>query len=585
MANPFTACPHCGQKFGVPPEKAARYNGRTIRCSACTQTFVATVQNMERASASVKPSAAVEPERDEFSLADVANEFDRMAADASAMPVLPSMPATKSVKKLASSSTPRPSAAKNNKPAASPVGRSKIIAIVAGVALLIIGGFVGYQLYLSHQRVLGLRDMARDRLGSLEPEKAGPRVSLNEARRGYATNLLQKKRAKAPVPAPPAELFNIVKYHSPAGDLSAYLTVRPKDNAKHPAIIWIVGGFGNSIGDDAWAPAGPEDDQSARAFRQAGVVTMYPSLRGGNNNPGYEECFYGEVDDVLAAAEYLAKQDFVDPDHIYLGGHSTGGTLALLAAEMPNHFRAVFSFGPVADVAGYGGELTFNTAEFKELDLRSPAKWLDSVKGTTFVFEGEKGQSNIRDVRAMMQSSRNALIAFNPVQDVDHFSILSPMTKLLASKIVADTGSAAMTISDKEINDAIAHRLDKPAAEAETVVPAGQSEKGHSVIMQLALVSKTPSAYEKKHVEQVMNQLESKLVNPDPNGPALGTLEGHEFAPGECRLFFSCPDADKLVETLMPSFYTLNWKPRFNVVKRYGAFDDPLAKEITVKVK
>ena len=32
---------------------------------------------------------------------------------------------------------------------------------------------------------------------------------------------------------------------------------------------------------------------------------MFPSLRGGNNNPGSKEGFFGEVDDVLAAADLL----------------------------------------------------------------------------------------------------------------------------------------------------------------------------------------------------------------------------------------------------------------------------------------
>ncbi len=36
---------------------------------------------------------------------------------------------------------------------------------------------------------------------------------------------------------------------------------------------------------------------------------MYPSLRGGNKNPGYIETFLGEVDDVIAAARYLAQLD------------------------------------------------------------------------------------------------------------------------------------------------------------------------------------------------------------------------------------------------------------------------------------
>ena len=65
---------------------------------------------------------------------------------------------------------------------------------------------------------------------------------------------------------------------------------------------------------------------------------MFPSLRGGNDNPGNKEGFLGEVDDVLAAADFLSKQEFVDPNRIYLGGHSTGGTLVLLVAACSNKF-------------------------------------------------------------------------------------------------------------------------------------------------------------------------------------------------------------------------------------------------------
>ena len=83
-------------------------------------------------------------------------------------------------------------------------------------------------------------------------------------------------------------------------------------------------------------PQGPLRAAITAAYRRAGIVMMYPSLRGGNDNPGRREGFLGEVDDILAAAEYLARESYVDPGRIYLGGHSTGGTLAMLAAEMPN---------------------------------------------------------------------------------------------------------------------------------------------------------------------------------------------------------------------------------------------------------
>src|SRR5262249_61852873 len=122
--------------------------------------------------------------------------------------------------------------------------------------------------------------------------------------------------------------------------------------------------------------------------RTAGILLLSPSLRGGNPTPGSQEKFYGEVDDVLAAADYLAKQPHVDPSRIYLGGHSTGGTMALLVSECSGRFRAVFSFGPADNVAGYGPEyLPFDTSNPREVELRSPGRWLAGIKTPTSVLQ------------------------------------------------------------------------------------------------------------------------------------------------------------------------------------------------------
>src|SRR5262249_54325814 len=152
-----------------------------------------------------------------------------------------------------------------------------------------------------------------------------------EARRGFATKPGGEEPAREAIPQPPPDLFQLVKYPSPAGELSAFLAPDPGDGKKHPAIVWITGGDCNSIG-DVWSPAPRENDQTPAAYRKAGIVMMFPSLRGGNDNPGRREGFFGEVDDVLAAALYLAAKPYVDPSRIYLGGHSTGGTLVMLVA-------------------------------------------------------------------------------------------------------------------------------------------------------------------------------------------------------------------------------------------------------------
>ena len=217
-----------------------------------------------------------------------------------------------------------------------------------------------------------------------------PPKTLMEARKGFSTKLIRQKRDADPMPKPPPSLFTLVKYSTSLGPMSAMLGKPRKAGVKHPAIIWITGGFpAGGIGKDAWEPCASSNDQSAKVYRQANLIMMYPALRGSFGNPGFQETLYGEVDDVLAALKYLKTVAYVDPERIYLGGHSTGGTLALLVAEATDGFRAVFSFGPAENPALYGAaNLTYNPFRANENRLRSPIHFLGGIKSPTYVIEG-----------------------------------------------------------------------------------------------------------------------------------------------------------------------------------------------------
>lgn len=285
-------------------------------------------------------------------------------------------------------------------------------------------------------------------------ENAGK--NLLQARTGFETKLTSIQRDEIAIPQPPAELFEVIQYDAPLGKNWAYLGKPENDSIKHPAIIWKFGGFSNRIGTTAWEAQPIRNDQSASAFRRRGVVMMYPSLRGGNGNPGQLEGLYGEVDDILAAADYLANQDFVDPNRIYLGGHSTGGTLVLLCAASSDQFRAVFSFGPVDDISGYGQDsLPFDISNANELLLRNPVNWIHAIKTPTFLFEGAYG--NAESLHAMQQSNRNSNLHFYTIADKDHFEVLEPVTNLLAKKVVRDTArDCNIAITEEEIKTAFA---------------------------------------------------------------------------------------------------------------------------------
>ena len=265
--------------------------------------------------------------------------------------------------------------------------------------------------------------------------------SLAVARAEFETQIVSTSAEPATRPdQPPAEL-ELIQYPSDVGPLWAYLTPDPGDGQRHPAILWITGGDNNSIG-NVWGSRDRSNDQTAQQFRNAGVVTMYPSQRGGNDNPSQREGFYGEVDDILAAADYLAALPYVDPDRIYLGGHSSGGLLALLTAESTERFHAVFSLGPVSHASHYGGDLVYcDTDDDEEMGLRSPLYWRDDIRTPTLVIEGEDG--NWDSIELLADENANPLLRFYKVRGHDHWSVIAPVLEVLAPKVAAGDAFAA----------------------------------------------------------------------------------------------------------------------------------------------
>ena len=156
---------------------------------------------------------------------------------------------------------------------------------------------------------------------------------------------------------------------------------------------------------------------------------------------------------MLSARNYLANRPDVDPNRIYLGGHSTGGTLALLVSEDTNLFRAVFSFGPVADPRDYGADdLNYDVNNNQEAGLRAPGRWLNGIKKPTFVLEGTAKKSNIGELESMRSSTTNPQVHFCPIPNKTHFSTLAPATQLIAQKILQDTGPQSnITFTDQEL--------------------------------------------------------------------------------------------------------------------------------------
>jgi hypothetical protein len=288
------------------------------------------------------------------------------------------------------------------------------------------------------------------------------KLSLKEFRSQFKTKLTGDPRGieLTEPPVPPSGTFERVKYPSKIGALWAYVTPKPESDKKLPAIVWVHGGFSSSIGESSFTKAEPTNDQSSAAFREAGIVLMIPSFRGGNNNPGKFEELYGEVDDCLAAIAYTKKLSYVDPERVYLGGHSTGGTLVLLATEVGPNVRAVFSFGPKTTVVDYGTDIVPFDLKYEsasdEWRARSPIIFMKNIQTPTFVFEG-RSSPNALDAGTIGTKALELKIPLHSyvIPWGDHFTVLRPISELIAKKIKADTGPKTnISFSGQEIMSA-----------------------------------------------------------------------------------------------------------------------------------
>ena len=154
--------------------------------------------------------------------------------------------------------------------------------------------------------------------------------NLLQARAGLQTQIVtallpNARTAIAPMPQPPAQWFVPMSYASGNLQLKAFVTPDPGGGRKLPLMVA-----------DRWGPntlgiSGPKGRLRMTRAPRPRKAGMLP-LRGGNDNPGQREYFWGEVQDVAAAIPGSAAALCRCFAHLS-GGHSTGATLALLTAS------------------------------------------------------------------------------------------------------------------------------------------------------------------------------------------------------------------------------------------------------------
>ena len=225
-----------------------------------------------------------------------------------------------------------------------------------------------------------------------------------QARAGFKTKLLRKGPAPNRwEPVKPPKGVTEVEYPSGELRLKAWVNRPADESGKRPAVLFLHGGFSFAMSD--W--------DSTQPYRDAGFVVLTPMLRGENGQPGNFTFRYDEIDDALAAAEYLSKQPYVDKDRVFLAGASAGADLALLAAMASKRFRAAASCSSVIDGANFllrqKGSL-FDASDPREVLLRWPMAFVTSFKCPVRIYYGtEEPGLQLPSLHAAAAAQRHGL--------------------------------------------------------------------------------------------------------------------------------------------------------------------------------
>ena len=115
-----------------------------------------------------------------------------------------------------------------------------------------------------------------------------------------------------------------IHYSSEGRTLKAWY--RAPTRPRTPALVYLHGGFA----------FGATDYTDLEPFLNDDWAILTPTFRGENGNPGSFEMYLGEVEDAANAIRWIASQPNVDPNRIYLFGHSSGGVIASLISLVPD---------------------------------------------------------------------------------------------------------------------------------------------------------------------------------------------------------------------------------------------------------
>ncbi len=235
--------------------------------------------------------------------------------------------------------------------------------------------------------------------------------------------------------------FRKISYRSTDGLMIPAYLFEPLTLGQYPGIIDVHGGQHGTVTSRSL--------QRTIDWVQSGYVILAPDYRGssGYSESYYKKADYGgkEIDDMIAAVDYLESLSSVREGHIGIIGGSHGGYNALMAViRYPDRFQvAVDLFGPTdlvyrltatpgenantkpADVEYFASMVGKTIDEAPELyEQRSPRYLADRIKVPLLILHGDKDQVvNVQEslwLIEALEKSGNTQFEYEIIKGANH---------------------------------------------------------------------------------------------------------------------------------------------------------------------
>lgn len=198
---------------------------------------------------------------------------------------------------------------------------------------------------------------------------------------------------------------------------------RPNEPLRHPAVV-LVSGSGAQDRDESAFGHRPFlvlcDMLTTRGFA---VLRFDDRGVGGSTGDVYQATLDDLAGDVVAAVDYLAARPEIDPDRIAVVGHSEGGLVALLAADMcPRIARVAMLATPMVSTR----ELRAMQTESIGRSMGASDAVINAIRAfnTTAFDAAEAGQQGA-GLQSTLTDAGRTLLASIPEAERSHYATLT----------------------------------------------------------------------------------------------------------------------------------------------------------------